>query len=29
MRLLSPAEIERLLPAETHAFRGPIPTEIC
>jgi uncharacterized protein len=28
MRLLSPAEMERLLPAETHAFRGPIPTQI-
>ncbi len=28
MRLLSPAEMDRLLPAETHAFRGPIPTQI-
>ncbi len=28
MRLLSPAEMDRLLPAETHAFRGPVPTQI-
>ncbi len=28
MRLLSPPEMERLLPAETRAFRGPIPTQI-
>jgi hypothetical protein len=28
MRLLSPAEMDRLLPAETHAFRGPLPTQI-
>jgi len=28
MRLLSDAELQRLLPAETHAFPGPIPTQI-
>jgi predicted TIM-barrel fold metal-dependent hydrolase len=28
MRLLSPAELDQLLPAETHAFRGPLPTQI-
>jgi hypothetical protein len=28
MRLLSPAEMNRLRPAETHAFRGPVPTQI-
>jgi len=28
MRLLSPDEMTRLLPAETHAFRGPVPTQI-
>ncbi|MGH7372638.1 MAG: hypothetical protein ACREJY_00285 [Candidatus Rokuibacteriota bacterium] len=28
MRLLSRAELDRLLPAETHAFRGPVPTQI-
>ena len=28
MRLLSPDEMHRLLPAETHAFRGPVPTQI-
>jgi predicted TIM-barrel fold metal-dependent hydrolase len=28
MRLLSPAELDRLLPAETHAFPGPLPTQI-
>jgi predicted TIM-barrel fold metal-dependent hydrolase len=28
MRLISPSEMDRLLPAETHAFRGPVPTEI-
>ncbi|MEX2223489.1 MAG: hypothetical protein WEG40_17005 [Candidatus Rokuibacteriota bacterium] len=28
MRLLSPEELDRLLPAETHAFRGPVPTQI-
>jgi uncharacterized protein len=28
MRLLSDAELKRLLPAETHAFPGPLPTQI-
>ena len=28
MRLLSPDEMQRLLPAETHAFHGPVPTQI-
>jgi predicted TIM-barrel fold metal-dependent hydrolase len=28
MRLLSPDEMDRLLPAERHAFRGPVPTQI-
>jgi hypothetical protein len=28
VRLLSPDELGRLLPAETHAFPGPIPTQI-
>ena len=28
MRLLSPDEMQCLLPAETHAFRGPVPTQI-
>jgi hypothetical protein len=28
MRLLSAEEMNRLLPAETHAFRGPVPTQI-
>ena len=28
MRLLSPDEMTRLLPSETHAFRGPVPTQI-
>ena len=28
MRLLSADEMNRLLPAETHAFRGPVPTQI-
>ena len=27
MRLLSEAELDRLLPAETHAFPGPLPTQ--
>ncbi|HYB70262.1 MAG TPA: amidohydrolase family protein [Candidatus Bathyarchaeia archaeon] len=28
MRLLSDAELKRLRPAETHAFPGPVPTQI-
>jgi hypothetical protein len=28
MRLLSDSELKRLLPAETHAFPGPVPTQI-
>lgn len=28
MRLLSPDELQQLLPAETHALRGPVPTQI-
>ncbi|PYM17096.1 MAG: amidohydrolase [Candidatus Rokuibacteriota bacterium] len=28
MRLLSDDELKRLLPAETHAFPGPVPTQI-
>jgi len=28
MRLLSDRELRRLLPAETHAFPGPVPTQI-
>jgi hypothetical protein len=28
MRLLSDGELKRLLPAETHAFPGPVPTQI-
>src|SRR5262245_29013220 len=28
MRLLTDAELKRLLPAETHAFPGPLPTQI-
>ena len=28
MRLLSDDELARLLPAETHAFAGPVPTQI-
>jgi uncharacterized protein len=28
VRLLSPAEMDQLLPAETHSFRGPVPTQI-
>ena len=28
MRLLSDDELKRLLPAETHAFPGPLPTQI-
>ena len=28
MRLLSQAEMNQLRPAETHAFRGPVPTQI-
>ena len=28
MRLLSAEEMHQLLPAETHAFRGPVPTQI-
>ncbi|HET9855952.1 MAG TPA: hypothetical protein VFR53_12930 [Methylomirabilota bacterium] len=28
MRLLSADEMRQLLPAETHAFRGPVPTQI-
>ena len=28
MRLLSQVELDQLLPAETHAFRGPVPTQI-
>lgn len=28
MRLLSDAELTQVLPAETHAFPGPIPTQI-
>ena len=28
MRLLSDAELARLRPAETHAFPGPIPTQV-
>jgi hypothetical protein len=28
MRLLSPAEMNQLRPAETRAFRGPVPTQI-
>ena len=28
MRLLSPDEMNQLRPAESHAFRGPVPTQI-
>jgi hypothetical protein len=28
MRLLSPDELQQVLPAETRAFRGPVPTQI-
>ncbi|HMB85224.1 MAG TPA: hypothetical protein VKS62_02510 [Methylomirabilota bacterium] len=28
MRLLSRDEMDRLRPAETHAFPGPVPTQI-
>jgi hypothetical protein len=28
MKLLSQDELDRLLPAETHAFCGPVPTQI-
>ncbi len=28
MRLLSQAELDQVLPAETHSFSGPIPTQI-
>jgi hypothetical protein len=28
MRLLSPAEMNQLRPAEIRAFRGPVPTQI-
>jgi predicted TIM-barrel fold metal-dependent hydrolase len=28
MRLLSDDELNRLLPAETHAFAGPVPTQV-
>ena len=28
MRLLSRDEMDRLLPAERHAFPGPVPTQI-
>jgi len=28
MRLLSKDQLDRVLPAETHAFPGPIPTQI-
>jgi len=27
MNLLDPEELRQLLPAETHAYAGPIPTQ--